>query len=133
MAKKVGFPRVLACNTLVDIRHLLSQVRWRSAEYHALMRRWRELCRLKIVQLNRYQPIPWGPVDLISLDPSNKVMMGKVWRDLYENCPSGSPEEEIALGLWQGYMAHDPDLAKYRQRVFVNAGNFLTQIELKLI
>lgn len=133
MAKKMQFPRVAACATFVDVRRLLSKVRWKSAEYKALMLRWRVLCQLKIAQLKNCQPIPWGHADFVCLDSSSKVRIGKVWQDLYENCPSGSPEEEISLGLWQGCMTHDPDLAEYRQRAFINAGNLLTQIGLKLI
>ncbi|KKU67950.1 MAG: hypothetical protein UX89_C0010G0029 [Parcubacteria group bacterium GW2011_GWA2_47_16] len=107
MAKKVSFPRVEECETIFDLRLLLSQVRWRSPEYRALMSRWRRLCFEQMLKLE--------------LNPGFSSLLeggkARVWRKVYELCPSGSPEEAIALGAWQGLMSYDADLVSYRQRV----------------
>lgn len=109
MAKKAVFPRVVACENIVDIRHLLSKVRWRSAEYNALINHWRALCREEI--------------DFIKLRTAfmSAADIADTWRKLYEDCPSGSLEEFITLGLWQHWMPNDGQLMRYRQRVILEA------------
>lgn len=109
MIKKVGFPRVTACKTIIDVRHLLSKVRWKSAEYRVLMLRWRELCRdmaLVLITGRRFR---------------TSKQNAEVWRKLYDSCPAGSSEETVALGIWQSCMPHDEGLGAYRQRVISEA------------
>ena len=109
MAKKAEFPRVQSCKSFFDIRVLLAQVRYKSPEYRALMLHWRRLCMDQIWTLAACCP---------SKLPKNIV---EVRRKLYENCPSGSVEETIALNAWQKYMPYHPALAGYRERIFTQA------------
>ena len=113
MAKKVRFPKVEACRTFVDVRRLLSQVRWQSPEYEALMFRWRMLCRVEIGRVQANAKILWASQDRTSIVEQ--------WRQLYEKCPSGSVEEVMVYGMWQGWMPHDPDLYAYRERALRDA------------
>ncbi len=118
MAKKDRFPRVTACNSFFGVSRLLSQVRWKSPEYQALISRWRLLCRLEIFKIH---------------GAPNRSALAEPWRELYSKCPLGSDEEKIALGLWQQYMPHDPDLVKYRRRVVRKGYNLLARIAPELI
>lgn len=118
MAKKTQFPRVAACATLVDVRRLLSQVLWKSAEYRALMNRWRLLCRSEIFKIH---------------GAPNRSGLAEPWRELYSRCPSGSPEERVALALWQERMPHERHLVKYRRRVVREGLNLLAGFASDLI
>src|SRR3989338_11295314 len=108
MAKNSRFPRVEACTTLVDIRHLLSRVRWKSPEYRALILRWRELCRIEMDQLA--QP----GIQLVMIIKKQGGLT-EALRELYQNCPSGSLEEVFAYGAWQSRMPFDGGLVAHRK------------------
>ena len=101
MSKKVSFPQVEVCGTFVQVRHLLSKVRWKSPEYKALMLRWQEICRTKIRE-----------IQCLVEDPPSVLCLK--FRRLYQQCPSGSPEEAVAYGYWQAYEPYDPELRSYR-------------------
>ncbi|MSU55086.1 MAG: hypothetical protein EXS46_00925 [Candidatus Taylorbacteria bacterium] len=107
MRKKVSFPRVEECGTFVEVRHLLSKVRWKSQEYKALMLRWREICRTKIREIQ------------VSFDPPSKLC--PVLRELYGQCPCGSAEELVTYGFWQACQPHDSELKLYRARIIKEA------------
>jgi|SRR3989338_5023051 len=118
MAKKGLFPRVEACVSFVDVRRLLSQVRWCSPEYRTLMNQWRFICRTEIFKIH---------------GAPNRSAHAELWCELYAQCPSGSPEEKVALGLWQERMPRDPDLEKYRRRIICEGHNLLSEFAPELI
>jgi len=111
MAREAKFPRVEACATFIDIRHLLGNVRWQSAEYQALLEHWRELCRFNFMLLQR-----------------SGQASARDWHDLYMQCPSGSPEQKVAEALWQSSMPRDPELATYRRRLMSDALPYLPSV-----
>ena len=127
MAKKIKFPRVAACTTFTDVRCLLSQIRWKSPEYWALMRRWRVLCQVEIRRLLTYGI---SAVGRYSIAASNQVV--EAWRKLQENSPSGSPEETVAIGLWQNWMPPVPFLELYRRRVCRKAFKAASRLGIKI-
>lgn len=109
MRKKVSYPQVEACGTFTDVRRLLSQVRWKSPEYKALMLRWREICRVEIRKLKAFT----------DGCPVNEACAR--WKSLFEQCPSGSLEETVAYGLWQVSAPQDSDLQNHRVWAWGNA------------
>ena len=91
-------------SSLVGARRLFSMLkaRWKSPEYRAAIRRWRGLCRFEIMKWREFE---------------SRKAAAFFWHQLYLLCPSGTPEEKVALALWQFFMPYDPDLMEYRRRV----------------
>lgn len=120
--RKCKFPRVEACADYSGVRMLLGSVRGKSAEYEALMLRWREICRARIW---------WHLKHKVSSEEEHRHA-DEIWRGIYQQCPSGSLEETVAVGVWQSLMPYDESLADYRFRVRSEALRVARMLSLKI-
>ncbi|MCR4311419.1 MAG: hypothetical protein NUV54_02530 [Candidatus Taylorbacteria bacterium] len=97
--------RLSSCHTISEVRRLLAdhRVEHGSNLHQVIMARWRRFCGMKILQMD-----------------IDEIRSPEAWRELYYACPSGSPEEAVALGVWQLHSSGH-DFASYRNRIVAKA------------